>query len=42
MNKLLEHQIDQIKPELVVAETKIAAAKVNVTNLQNIVKSLNE
>ena len=41
MNKLLQHQIDQIKPELVTAESKIAAANVNITNLQNIVQSLN-
>jgi hypothetical protein len=41
MNKLIKYQIDLIKPELVTAETKIASAKVNVTNLQNIVESLN-
>ena len=41
MNILLKHQIDAIRPELTTVETKIAAAKVNVTNLQNIVESLN-
>ena len=41
MNILLNLQIDQIKPELTTAEEKIEAAKINVTNLQNIVVVLN-